>query len=47
MQPCHNSELASLGEKKWRIYEKKKSNNKKKFTTFAALLQFFLVINYK
>ena len=23
MQPCHNSELASLGEKKWRIYEKK------------------------
>ena len=44
MQPCHNSELTSLGEKKNLVdlcnkkKKKKKSNNKNKFTIFTIIL---------
>ena len=40
MQPCHNSELTSLGEKKKLVdlCNNKKSNNKNKFTIFTIIL---------
>ena len=39
MQPCHNSQLTSRGEKKiGEFMQQKKYNNKNKFTIFTIIL---------